>query len=89
MVIIRLDIEKMMDKTTVHYYLRDSLGFPEYYGMNLDALYDCLTEIGSDVTIVMPCEPRIQEAMGDYGLRLLSVFSDAAKYNRHLNILFQ
>ncbi len=28
-----------------HKYLREALNFPEYYGENLDALHDCLTEL--------------------------------------------
>ena len=29
--------------------LADALSFPAHYGKNLDALYDCLTEIGEDI----------------------------------------
>ena len=32
----------------IHEYLAEKFGFPSYYGKNLDALYDCLTDI---------CEP--------------------------------
>ena len=28
-----------------HDYLMEALDFPDYYGKNLDALYDCLCEI--------------------------------------------
>jgi len=27
----------------LHNFLKDKLGFPSYYGMNLDALWDCIT----------------------------------------------
>ncbi|MBQ7377619.1 MAG: barstar family protein [Clostridia bacterium] len=42
--------EYTIDFTNVKYYLemhaviRDSLGFPAYYGCNWDACWDCLTE---------------------------------------------
>ncbi len=35
-----------------HDYLADALDFPDYYGKNLDALYDCLCEIEADIEIV-------------------------------------
>jgi len=89
MEIICLEKEKMRGISNTHEYLRAAFGFSDYYGMNLDALYDCLTEIDHDVTIMMPAQGDIHEALGDYGLRLLRVFTDAAEYNGHLNIRFQ
>lgn len=35
-----------------HDYLAEALDFPDYYGKNLDALYDCLCEIEADIEIV-------------------------------------
>ena len=34
------------DRETLHRYLRGQLPLPEYYGDNLDALYDALKDIG-------------------------------------------
>ena len=42
---IVLDAMRLQSKDEAHKYLRDALNFPEYYGGNLDALHDCLTEI--------------------------------------------
>ncbi|MGN1266775.1 MAG: barstar family protein [Dorea sp.] len=39
-----LDADFMKTKEDVHTYLKEQLELPEYYGANLDALYDCLTE---------------------------------------------
>ncbi|RAP53607.1 MAG: ribonuclease inhibitor [Methanosphaera sp. rholeuAM270] len=36
-----------------HDYLKKELNFPDYYGRNLDALYDCLTEIGVETEITL------------------------------------
>jgi ribonuclease inhibitor len=40
---IRLNGAKMVDKATTHAYLKRKLALPDYYGENLDALWDCLS----------------------------------------------
>ena len=35
-----------------HDYLSKSLDFPDYYGKNLDALYDCLCEIEAEIELI-------------------------------------
>ena len=40
-----------MSKKALHAYLKEKFGFPEYYGNNLDALYDCLTDISEPTAI--------------------------------------
>ena len=41
---IRLDLNTFEDKRELHLYLKQQCQFPEYYGCNLDAIYDCLSE---------------------------------------------
>ena len=38
-----VDVSRCETEEELHRVLRDSLGFPKFYGMNLDALWDCLT----------------------------------------------
>ena len=40
-----LDANEMTTKENAHAYLKEQLELPEYYGMNLDALHDCLTDM--------------------------------------------
>lgn len=41
---VYLDASCLIEKNQAHNYLKEQLQFPEYYGKNLDALYDCLTD---------------------------------------------
>lgn len=40
-----LDALKMQTKEEAHTYLKEVLELPDYYGKNLDALYDCVSEM--------------------------------------------
>ena len=40
-----LDALRLQSKEEAHKYLCEVLNFPEYYGGNLDALHECLTEL--------------------------------------------
>ena len=54
---ITLDGNILADVAKVHDYLMEILEFPEYYGKNLDALHDCLTDLEDvEITITSPKE---------------------------------
>ena len=81
---IVLDCAQMTGKKALHDYLAQKLELPFYYGHNLDALYDCLTEIKPCcITFLHISELK---AFGDYGQSLLNVFQDAALENKNLQI---
>ena len=46
-----LDCREMQGKKKAHAYLAEKLSFPSYYGKNLDALYDCLTDISEPTAV--------------------------------------
>ena len=51
---IVLDARRFKGRTRAHAYLKEALRLPDYYGKNLDALYDCLGDIGEETVIVVP-----------------------------------
>ncbi len=82
MKIVKLDCKRMREKKAAHEYIAEALGFPEYYGHNLDALYDCLHETGE-------CRIILQDTCAldsDFGGALLSTFRDAAASSRWLDL---
>lgn len=40
-----VELSEIEEYADVHRAFRDSLGLPEHYGMNWDALWDCLTDM--------------------------------------------
>ena len=83
---IILDIEKMRSLPMLHKYLHTALALPEYYGANLDALYDCLTEIAEPTELVVPQQVAAEASLGWYGQQFLQVLEDAAAANDALTI---
>ena len=79
---ITLKLDKFSKKEELHSYLKKKMKFPDYYGENLDALFDCLTDISTDtaVDIKYDADNELQRAV-------LAVFSDAVAANTHLAII--
>ena len=79
---ITLKLNKFSEKNEIHNYLKKKMKFPDYYGGNLDALYDCLTDISADTAIDIryDVENDLQKAV-------LEVFSNAVAANTHLAII--
>ena len=51
----RIDLDgKLLQRTEEgHKYIQEAFSFPDYYGKNMDAFYDMLTEIAGDTEIVI------------------------------------
>ena len=72
-----------------HRALKEALSFPEYYGNNLDALYDVLTEIGQETEIILTEPAAVVRQMGKYGEALLATMQEAAENNPRLIVKLQ
>ena len=83
---ITLDIEKMRSLPMLHKYLHTALALPAYYGANLDALYDCLTEMSESTELVVPKKVADEAYLGWYGQQFLQMLEDAAAANEALQI---
>ena len=77
---IVIDGSAVRDRESLHALLAERLSLPDWYGRNLDALHDCLTEI-RDVTVVLRNAGSMTAALGRYGEAALRVLRDAAEEN--------
>lgn len=85
---IEIPAESFSTPEELQEYLQDTFGFPDYYGLNLDALYDCLGEISEKTQIVVSNSICDEANLGEYGERFLAVLEAAAQDNEciHLKI---
>ncbi len=85
-----LDFKPIKTREDVHKYLAMMLDLPDYYGENLDALYDCLTEIGEDTVVgffeMDPGDGR--PPISEYLHRIKMVMRDAEEENPHFAVIF-
>ncbi len=88
---IIIDGRRMTSVASTHEYLARTLRLPAYYGRNLDALHDCLTDLSRDVWIVLINGDLMDAALGDYAEKLRLVFTEAtnlpysARFTEHLS----
>ncbi|MCI8852904.1 MAG: barstar family protein [Lachnospiraceae bacterium] len=76
-----LDGNLIWDKEMLHQELREALGFPAWYGGNLDALYDCLTDLQEETVICLAHEEELEERLGGYVRMLKRALTEAAAKN--------
>lgn len=89
---ILLDFCVTKSKEQVHDYLALKFEFPDYYGKNLDGLYDLLTESREDICVGvfgLGERPDRDEALTRYLRRVSRVFKDAQEDNPHLCVIFE
>ena len=83
-----LDGMEIQNKETLHDILAVSLHFPDWYGRNLDALYDCLTDMQEEVEIQFLQKDILTEHLGAYADLLIKVVCMSAKDNSKICFKF-
>ena len=79
--------KEMISREAAHDHLAKILELPEYYGRNLDALYDLLMEISEETELVLLDPELVVHYLGRYGEALLSTLQEAAEENPNLIIV--
>lgn len=75
---VYLDGAKMTDKASAHDHLAERFALPGWYGRNLDALYDCLTDLVGPKDIILLHSEQMRSGLGTYGEQIIEVLRDAA-----------
>ena len=78
-----LDAKKMLEKEKMHQYFAKKFDLPEYYGKNLDALFDCLCEINEPTLIKLKNENALDDGTKE---SLIQLFRDVCNENELVNL---
>jgi ribonuclease inhibitor len=74
-----LEGKKLATIADFHNEIKVILDFPDYYGENLDALWDCLTEIDTPTILIWYDFELSMTRLGEFAEKALSIFRDAEK----------
>jgi RNAse (barnase) inhibitor barstar len=91
MATLRLPTERITDWQSFHEVCQEVFGFPDFYGMNMDAWIDCMSYLYEDVgmTRVLLAEGEKMnieiEAAEDFKARLPEVFSALRECSSFVN----
>ena len=84
-----LDGGSVVSLHTLHWTPAAGLHFPDWYGGNLDALHDCLTELTEPTELVIRNSRALAETLGGYVLPLRRVLADCAEENGLLSVVWE
>lgn len=81
-----LDGRRMVTREALHDYLRELLDLPDYYGRNLDALYDLLSSYPEKLELTVVHADVMLEHLGRYGNAFVKTLTDAAEVSPNLDL---
>ena len=81
---IIIDCGGCADKKELHARIAAALDFPDWYGHNLDALMDCLTDLEDTAVTIVGYEDLPFDAAGFW-----DTFEDARRENPNLKVNFE
>lgn len=82
-----LDGQTIETRDQLHETLKQALGLPDWYGRNLDALYDCLTDSHDLISIEFQNREALTDHLGRYARALEQVIRDAAEENGMIEVI--
>lgn len=85
MLICILDGNNITNRETLHDTLTSSLHLPDWYGRNLDALYDCLLDIQEETEIRLFHEKALEDYLGRYAKALQKALYRASQKNPRIH----
>ena len=86
-IVVNITEAQLTSQEALHSHLKKELEFPDYYGANLSALADCLSDI-THPTLITICiaEDELEPGMRAYVLRFVQVCAREALANENLSL---
>ena len=81
MICAEIDGNGITSRSELHDVLTVELNLPDWYGRNLDALYDCLTDRQEETRILIKNRECLEHTMGKYAFSLMQALHRASKDN--------
>ena len=86
----RITASRCSSQDELHTYIANELGFPDYYGKNLSALADCLSEMGVPALVTFAVrEDELEPGMQAYLMRFVQVCAREALVNENLSLIIE
>lgn len=73
-----LDGKLMTGRKEAYDHIAEVMILPEYFGHNLDALADCLSELDDSSIVILNNSAFMMKSLEDYGEKLLDTFRDSS-----------
>jgi RNAse (barnase) inhibitor barstar len=91
---VEVDLGACTDKVAVLREIAKAFGFPSWFGLNLDALYDSLTDLpeqqpAGGYVVMLENLPRAEAFGAEQRDALLEVFREAAQRYAELGVPFR
>jgi len=84
-----LDGTKIISREQLHNVLQQCLSLPEWYGRNLDALFDCLTDLNEPICMVLQGRLALRVHLSRYAETLERVLQRAEQENEKFVLQMQ
>lgn len=80
-----IDFSNVKYYPEIHPIIQKALDFPDYYGCNSDALWDCLTDMtGRPIHIEIIGLEVIERKFGSYAEKLIDIFRELKHYRNDM-----
>ena len=77
------------NREMLHDAFASQLSLPEWYGRNLDALFDCLTDIHEETAVHIVNGDRLKENLGNMYNGLVKVLGRAERENSFIKVYYE
>lgn len=87
---LTITARQCVSEETLHRFMRTELDFPDYYGGNLSALADCLSELTRPVLLTIDIDAdEIEPGMQAYLMRFVQVCARESFVNPNISLILQ